>query len=85
MNDECVDFGRTADRIYINSEKAVTLSANGGGLEPRPACTCYAYNISPYQSNSMLSKNPRSGVQRIETTRTLDLMGANPNCNQGGR
>lgn len=32
MNDECVDFGRTADRIYINSEKAVTLSANGGGL-----------------------------------------------------
>lgn len=32
MNEECVDFGRTADRIYINVKTSVTLSANGGGM-----------------------------------------------------
>lgn len=42
------------------------------------------YNISPYASNCMKSSNPHSGIQEIETTRTLDLNGANPSCNQGG-
>ena len=43
-----------------------------------------AYNISAFNSNSMLSDNPLSGIQEIDTTRTLDNNGSNPACNQGG-
>lgn len=42
------------------------------------------YGISSYDSNSMKSPNPNSGVYETETTRTLDLNGGNPACNQGG-
>ena len=32
----------------------------------------------------MLSDNPRSGFYETDTSRTLDLNGGNPCCNQGG-
>lgn len=32
----------------------------------------------------MLSSNPHSGIYEAETSRTLDLNGGNPACNQGG-
>ena len=44
--------------------------------------TCY--NICAYASNSMKSDNPHSGIYRTNKTRTLDLNGGNPACNQGG-
>ena len=43
-----------------------------------------AFNISPADSNSMNSNNPYSGIQEVETARTLDVNGGNPACNQGG-
>ena len=43
-----------------------------------------AYGISAYESNSMKSSNPHSGVYKADTTRTLDNNGGNPSCNQGG-
>ena len=42
------------------------------------------YGISAYESNSMKSDNPHSGIYEAETTRTLDNNGGNPACNQGG-
>lgn len=42
------------------------------------------YGISGYTSNAMLSDNPRSGIYEATTSRTLDLNGGNPVCNQGG-
>ena len=42
------------------------------------------YGISPYHSNAMLSDNPYSGIYEADTSRTLDLNGGNPACNQGG-
>lgn len=42
------------------------------------------YGISAYDSNAMKSSNPHSGVYVAETSRTLDLNGGNPACNQGG-
>ena len=42
------------------------------------------YGISPYHSNAMLSANPHSGIYEADTSRTLDLNGGNPACNQGG-
>ena len=32
----------------------------------------------------MLSDNPKSGFYETDTSRTLDLNGGNPSCNQGG-
>lgn len=42
------------------------------------------YGISPFDSNAMKSSNPHSGIYRANTSRTLDLNGGNPVCNQGG-
>ena len=47
-------------------------------------CVMIAYGISSYDSNSMKSANPHSGIYVAETSRTLDLNGGNPSCNQGG-
>jgi len=43
-----------------------------------------AYGISSYDSNAMKSPNPNSGIYKAETSRTLDLNGGSPACNQGG-
>lgn len=43
---------------------------------------CYA--ICSYASNCMKSGNPHSGIYEAKTSRTLDLNGGNPACNQGG-
>lgn len=43
-----------------------------------------AYGISAFESNAMKSANPHSGVYEADTSRTLDLNGGNPACNQGG-
>lgn len=42
------------------------------------------YGICSYASNSMMSSNPHSGIYEADTSRTLDLNGGNPACNQGG-
>lgn len=43
-----------------------------------------AYGISSLDSNAMKSPNPHSGICEADTSRTLDLNGGNPACNQGG-
>jgi len=53
-------------------------------LEKSKSQKFLVYNISSYCSNCMKSSNPYSGIQKIETSRTLDLNGGNPACNQGG-
>ena len=42
------------------------------------------YGIGSYDSNAMKSSNPHSGIYEADTSRTLDLNGGNPACNQGG-
>ena len=42
------------------------------------------YGISSMGSNAMRSSNPHSGIYEAKTSRTLDLNGGNPACNQGG-
>ena len=60
----------------INSDKAFTLNTID-----RHAV---AYGICSYESNSMKSNNPHSGIYEADTARTLDLNGGNPTCNQDG-
>lgn len=42
------------------------------------------YGLCSYESNSMKSSNPYSGIYRADTARTLDGNGGSPACNQGG-
>lgn len=67
------------NRIWL--EKSPTLRANAGDNQVGVAI---CYGISPYNSNAMLSGNPHSGIYKADTSRTLDLNGGNPCCNQGG-
>ena len=64
---------------HIYEDVSGTLRANAG--DNRMAV---AYGISSYESNSMKSSNPHSGIYEADTSRTLDLNGGNPACNQGG-
>lgn len=50
----------------------------------RGAGGAVCYGISSYDSNAMRSSNPHSGVYEADTSRTLDVGGGNPACNQGG-
>ena len=69
---------RCGGHIYEDG-KAGTVRANAGDNQQ-----AIAYGISAYDSNSMKSKNPNSGIYEAETSRTLDLNGGSPACNQGG-
>ena len=42
------------------------------------------YGLCSYESNSMRSSNPYSGIYKADTARTLDGNGGSPACNQGG-
>lgn len=66
----------------IQTDKSATLATNNDQYLYlfQPVC----YGISSYQSNAMLSDNPHSGIYEASTSRTLDLNGGNPACNQGG-
>ena len=61
---------------YAESDAMYTLNT----VEQHSVC----YGISAYESNSMKSDNPHSGVYEADTSRTLDNNGGNPACNQGG-
>lgn len=61
---------------YTESDQMYTLNT----VEKRAVC----YGIGSYASNAMKSGNPYSGIYEAKTSRTLDLNGGNPACNQGG-
>lgn len=71
---------------FLTQEKHMSLSCGGGQAgQGYPAiCEPVVYGISSYDSNAMKSSNPHSGIYEAETSRTLDLNGGNPACNQGG-
>jgi DNA (cytosine-5)-methyltransferase 1 len=72
-------------------DRSDTAGCNGKGWREDKGYTlntmdrhAVVYGISSYNSNAMKSDNPNSGIYEAETTRTLDLNGGNPACNQGG-
>ena len=62
----------------VSEEVTGALRAQEHGHQP------VVYGISAYDSNSMKSSNPHSGIYEADTSRTLDLNGGSPACNQGG-
>lgn len=67
-----------AGSLGYQEETAPTLLAGQQGAVMK------AYVIGAYHSGGMLSDNPKSGFYETDTSRTLDLNGGNPSCNQGG-
>ena len=67
---------------FVSLERHTALSTGGG--QAGQGFPCVAYGISAYESNSMKSSNPHSGVYKADTSRTIDLNGGHPACNQGG-
>lgn len=72
-----------ARSIGYQEELSPTLNAERGGNKPAVVAPV-AYGICSYASNSMMSGNLHSGIYEADTSRTLDLNGGNPACNQGG-
>lgn len=74
-------------RVKIDDSGTVqTLTGRmgtGGGNVPM-VMSKKVYGISSFDSNSMKSPNPHSGIYEADSARTLDLNGGNPACNQGG-
>lgn len=69
-------------RVYDQNGVWHALSAGETSGQSRDSVLCYG--ISSYDSNAMRSSNPHSGVYEADTSRTLDVGGGNPACNQGG-
>ena len=70
--------GSAAGSIGYGEEIAPTLIAG------QPSGVLKAYGIGAYHSKGMLSGNPTAGYYEATTSRTLDLSGGNPGCQQGG-
>jgi DNA (cytosine-5)-methyltransferase 1 len=75
-------------RIKLSADGVVqTLPSRmgtGGGNTPLVMDIPKVYGICSLNSNSMKSSNPHSGIYEADTSRTLDLNGGSPSCNQGG-
>ena len=62
----------------VQTGKGIAGDAENGVRDAVP------FGICSYESNSMKSDNPNSGIYEADTSRTLDNNGGNPACNQGG-
>lgn len=79
------------DLIQSDLGVARTLACGTHASEPHLTKTLVTgntdakvYGICSFDSNSMKSDNPESGIYEADSARTLDLNGGNPACNQGG-
>ena len=92
ITDKCLNSWDVQSK-HIQSENGVAEAlysgeCRGGGGESYVLSFAnnqpVAYGICSYDSNSMKSDNPKSGIYEADTSRTLDLNGGSPACNQGG-
>ena len=69
---------------HIQPENGVAEALYSGECRYGGGESYVVYGISAYESNAMKSSNPHSGIYVAETSRTLNLNGGSPACNQGG-
>ena len=71
----------------VTGEVSKTLNAVSSDADHIPCViknNVKCFGIGSYDSGGMKSSNPNSGIYEADTSRTLDLQGGNPACNQGG-
>ena len=80
-------------RVFAGDGVSPTLAGADGGGGRNPAglvihdeqpASAIAYGISSFGSHAMLSDNPKAGIYKADTSRTLDHNGGRASCNQGG-
>ena len=76
---QCLSIDEKMGQTYVGDDIGNTLGARDY-KQPQAV----VYGISSYDSNAMKSANPHSGIYEADTSRTLDLNGGSPACNQGG-
>ena len=84
--DQCYTLN-TIDRPVQGAVQAVSINGQVAGTLDASYYIerdVVVYGISSYASNAMKSNNPHAGIYEATTSRTLDLNGGNPACNQGG-
>ena len=79
-----IDSNCQDSRFKLTGQVVPTIPAKAGTGGNNGPMLAVAYGICSYASNSMKSDNPHSGIYEAETSRTLDLNGGSPACNQGG-
>lgn len=80
-NEPVVTVGAKESSFSMNTSEHCPRSTTNPST---PNNSPQAFGISPFTSNAMLSDNPHSGIYEADTSRTLDMNGGNPACNQGG-
>ena len=81
----CIENHPNDSRVKIREDGVCqTLSGRMGTGGNNTPLVMKAYGISSFDSNAMKSPNPHSGIYEADTSRTLDLNGGSPACNQGG-
>jgi DNA (cytosine-5)-methyltransferase 1 len=84
---QAVVEGYTPSSFANYTEGVGTLRSNGGDLgggSETLVTEPIAYHFDALSSNSMKSSNPDSGVNQVDTARTLDTWRPDPSLNQGG-
>ena len=76
-------FERKGSRWYSSESREKRQGASDGTEDSPGEPSTRVYGISAYNSCAMKSSNPHSGIYETNTTRTLDLNGGTPACNQG--
>jgi len=79
-----IDSNCQDSRFKLTGQVVPTIPAKAGTGGNNGPMLAVAYGICSYASNSMKSDNPHSGIYEAETSRTIDLNGGSPACNQGG-
>ena len=83
--EKVLGFNRERCGAVVMDDMQPTMQAAAGESgNNQPNVAVVAYGISAYESNAMKSANPNSGIYEADTSRTLDLNGGFPACNQGG-
>ncbi|MBR7189181.1 MAG: DNA cytosine methyltransferase [Clostridia bacterium] len=72
----------TARSVGYADEVSPTIRA--GAVPAAMLLEQLPFNIGAYNSLAWLSDNPRAGIYRADTVRTLDQSGGNPTAQQGG-
>lgn len=78
----CTEHSAQARGVGYEEERSPTLRA---GVVPAALLVeQQPFAIGGYNSLAWLSDNPRAGIYRADTARTLDQSGGNPSAHQGG-
>ena len=77
-------MGRPSDDLNPRMGSGIGEDGDPQNTLTKAHCHAVAYSFDSMASNSMKSSNPNSGCNQVSISKTIDTIGLNPSCNQGG-